>query len=83
MGKEDNLFLKSSGSLCFQISLPARECLIPSIIEAWFFSSDKIVQPGNRAPKVERVAQFEIYPDVNNSADSFLCKSANSFSSRT
>jgi hypothetical protein len=43
---------------------------MPAIIEAWFNSSEKMMQPGRIFPSVESVASFEMYPEVKSSAAS-------------
>ena len=57
---------------------------MPSIIDAWLRSSERITQRSSRPPSALRLASFAMNPDVNTSAASWPCRSASSSSnSRT
>ena len=49
---------RSAGSLWPNVSLRALLCRMPSIMEAWFNSSERTTQPGKRDASVLKVAQF-------------------------
>lgn len=68
MGTDGSLASKSARSLCLNITLLARECLIPSIIDAWFALSDKMVHPGNVDPKIVSVASLPTKQEVKTNA---------------
>ena len=44
---------------------------MPSIIEAWLRSSERITQPSSRLPSARRLASLAMKPDVNTSAASW------------
>jgi hypothetical protein len=45
--------------LCFQITFWQRAWRMPSIMEAWFSSSERITAFGRREPSVDSAAQFD------------------------
>ena len=56
---------------------------MPSIIEAWFSSSEKMTQSGSSLAMVEIAASLEMKPEVKTSPASLPCRSASSASSWT
>ena len=54
---------------------------MPSIIEAWLRSSERITQPSSRLPSARRLASLAMKPDVKTSAASCAWRSASSSSS--
>ena len=59
------------------------ELRMPAIIDAWFSSSEKMMQPGKTFASVAKVASFDTYPLVNSKAASLPCRSASSPSRST
>ena len=70
-------------SLCRKIFFSAPERRTPSIIDAWFSSSEMIRQLGSKRPMVEIDASLETKPEVKTRAASLPCRSASSSSSST
>jgi hypothetical protein len=57
-GYSINSASRCSGSLCRQIRFSPPPWRIPAIIEAWFFSSEKMTSPGISLASVESAASF-------------------------
>src|SRR3546814_8692726 len=67
-------------SLCRNTCFSHPELRMPAIMDAWFNSSEKMMQPGSIFDNVESVASLDTYPLVKSSAPSLPCKSASSAS---
>jgi len=74
---------RSAGSLWRKMCFSTRPRRIPSIMDAWFFSSDRMAQPGSSWATVLMAASLATYPELNRRAASFWCRSASSRSRST
>ena len=78
-----NRLSKCAMSLWRKIFFSAPERRTPSIMEAWFSSSDSTRHWGRSRAMVEIDASFDTKPEVNTRAASLPCRSASSRSSST